>query len=106
MIKGYNCSFECTYSSNESSDENDELYKDDLLKIFSVEEWDEEKIMDVIDSVVDAFGEEEWFKDMIQESPFFSERDQSYSLCGLFNFHQMSKTHDMIRKNINASSSV
>lgn len=106
MIQGYNCDFECTYSNNISSDENDELYRADLLTIFNVDEWDEEKIMPTIDRIVKAFGQEEWFRELVRESPFFCEEDHSYSLCGLYNFHQMRKTHDTIRMNINVSSPV
>ena len=102
MIEGYNSSYTCTYSTKEETDNNDNLYRTELLKIFNVSSWDEEKIMSIIDRIVTAFGDEDWFIRMLHDSPFFDEYDQSYSLCGLFNFHQMSETHKQLCSKINA----
>jgi hypothetical protein len=101
MIEGYNSTYTCKYSTKEDTDINDDLYRKELLKIFNVANWDEEKIMTIIDQIVQAFSEEDWFIKMLHDSPFFDEYDQSYSLCGLFNFHQMSETHKQLCSKIN-----
>ena len=101
MIEGYNSSYTCTYSNKEETDKNDDLYRIELLKIFNVSSWDEEKIMSIINNIVTVFGDEDWFIRMLHDSPFFDEYDQSYSLCGLFNFHQMSETHQQLCSKIN-----
>lgn len=96
----YNTSYECTYKNYADDDADDEKYREDLLAVFNLETFDDEKISNALEAIANLFCHEKWFTTMLKSSPFYDESDYKSSLTGLYNYHQLHETHHCISRHL------
>lgn len=92
----YNTTYECTYRQHADDDIDDEKYRQDLLAVFYLETFDDNKISNALEAIANLFCNEKWFITLLQSSPFYDENDYKSSLTGLYNYHQLHETHHCI----------
>lgn len=94
-IDGYNDTYACTYKQPPDG-RHAVSYQDDFLGIFGIADWDGEHIATVVDRIVERFGDDDWFRSVIELSPFHVEGDMGASLSGMFNYDQLDGLHVLL----------
>lgn len=95
----YNFNYTITYLSKNKDDfENDDQYRDDLLGVFDINEYDDDAIYKTINDIYEMFKVRPEFNELVNVSKAsWMSEDDKVGLMGLFTYDYFYLFHDVLK---------